>query len=552
MSEVFIQISGNDTDTKIVPDPAGMIIGRDSSCDIVLDDKQISRKHARLYCDPLGRWLIEDLESYNGIFVENKKVIRHHILPGDLVIIEPFSIKLTGGESEPLHASHSTEVSTSFMDDRVDQTIDFSNVNIDQILSVDGLHLVNRIGEKLASVSSSSDLYRCVCAELAEIPNSMAMVVRIPTDTDLPDSPETLAFSNTTQHSVFPPSNKIKSRETVHVSRRVMEAIRSGKPAVSASSSSQTDIELTITNPVDPRTVQAATITTNAESIDLLYADIPASQVENCPLAIVQSIARQVHLVAKNLQLAEVRAEMEAIDLELSKAQVIQAKLMPNEIDPLAGIDVGLYYKPAAWVGGDYIDVWKTNENHLAFAVGDVAGHGLDAAMMMSNLQAALHVSMSFCSDMQEVMNKLNRHMMQFAPEGKFATMLMGILNPETGNLNYINAGHETPLLFNGNGGPKPLGDPLNPMVGVVGHDYKVSSHMMEPGSGLLVVTDGITETLCPDGSLFGSRGLRKMLLKKRWDSGREVVDALVKEVDEFRRDAPQQDDVTVLAIIKG
>jgi phosphoserine phosphatase RsbU/P len=255
-------------------------------------------------------------------------------------------------------------------------------------------------------------------------------------------------------------------------------------------------------------------------------------------------------------------------------------------------VEVAVHYEPAMWVGGDYCDVWPLEDGRIAFAVGDVSGKGLPAALVMTNLQAALRTTLSFCRDLPEVMGRLSRHLEAHLPEGMFVTMVLGLLEGREGMddgreglLEFVNAGHILPMLRSPAGEVTELGTPRNPPLGIASGTYEMESLRLPAGAGLVVVTDGITECLSPAGEEFGVEGLRKTLAAATRGiapadaaasgvaatapasgaasggppdgppggppGGQDLLSAVTRAMAGFRQTLPQHDDVTVLAIVR-
>ncbi len=549
MSSVTLDISGGGINKEVPPDPAGVILGRDSQCDIVLPDRQISRRHALIYRDPLGRWLIQDLDSHNGVFVDNRKIDTHRLLPGEEITIGPFIVHLRTDKTTIMAGEH-PKTETTYQEDSLEQTILATGDKIEP-LTADNLQFFNRIGEQLSTVTSSSRIYACLCRELASCEDSCALVIRVPGNEDAPDTaPDVIAMS---AHPGDTKTSEITDEHIpLHISKRVVDAVRAGQSAVSATSTGGAgSMQLTVASPEKPRVVHCAEITKDAGMLDLLYLDLPVSRAETCTLDLVSAVARQTHLAAKSILLNEARFKLEILDEELGRAKKIQTSLTPGHIEPVAGIDVGLHYSPAAWVGGDYYDLWKTPENNLVFVVADVSGHGLDAALLMANLQAALRTTMIYCADVGDALTRLNEHLLEHSPTDMFATMVLGVIKPGDGELIYANAGHEKPLLVFGENKQDTLAGSHNPLLGVMEHHFAADTCSLPPGTGLLIVTDGITETHSPSGDMLGTAGLRKMLAYDPTDTSQHTVDSLAQALKEYRGDLPRKDDETILLVKK-
>lgn len=553
-----IEISGADINRNVTPNPAGMILGRSAQCEIELPGEQVSRRHARLYCDPNEQWRIEDLGSRNGLWLNGEKIDAGTLTAGDRLVIGPYSLRLAVKATKVAPSPPSDETGTTLVDDGSagdrDITIEEDEeIPAAQSLTRDGISRLTDIGDRLSALSASADIYPSLCSEFVRTDNAMALVLRVPPGGgDLARPPETLAAESSRRR--FDPmdaGDAGQKRMPVPLSRRVLGAVRSGRAAVSAGSTG-IGMGLTVVNIDDPRVVRCAKISEEDDAIDLLYVDLPAPAAGDCPLGLVREAARQAHLTAKNLLYAEARSAMAAMEQELDRAREIQDKLTPREIERPAGIDAALHYRPASWVGGDYCDIWITGDGRSAFVVADVSGHGMDAAMIMANLQAALRITMTFCPEPGDVMCRLNEHLLRFSPSGRFATMVLGCLDPASGELVYVNAGHEPPFVFNSGDGTRRLEGAGNPLLGVVGHEYVAERHTLPGGTGLMVFTDGFTETFSPGGREFGVEGVAATLARGGWKNSREAVGATVAAAERHRGDLPQRDDMTALAIMRA
>jgi len=186
-----------------------------------------------------------------------------------------------------------------------------------------------------------------------------------------------------------------------------------------------------------------------------------------------------------------------------------------------------------------------------AFAVGDVSGKGLPAALVMANLQAALRTAVNFRPDPAEAVSQVGRHMAAHLPGDMFVTMVMGILDPRTGRLTYLNAGHILPLLVRGSGEVSELGQPNNPPLGLSTAAFTHEETVLEIGTALVAVTDGVTEAASPAGDMFGCDRLMALVKAAPFTSSQDLVGTITRGVREFCRDGPQQDDITVLGVLR-
>jgi sigma-B regulation protein RsbU (phosphoserine phosphatase) len=304
---------------------------------------------------------------------------------------------------------------------------------------------------------------------------------------------------------------------------------------------------LTLTDQDRPRAVLCVPIAQEGDTIDVLYMDVPADKAGQDALDFARALGRQVGFARKSLLLAEETARRRLLDHQLEMAREIQSNMWPARLDLAPGVDLAALCKPAMTVGGDHCDVWSLPDGRIALVVGDVSGKGLPAAMVMTNLQAALRTALEFCSDPAGALTRVNRHLREHTPLGTFVTLFLGLLDPAAARLDYVNAGHVLPLVVGG-GKVEDLGPPKHPPLSLNEADYTTDSRVLEPGQAVVIVSDGVTEARSPASEEFGVERLRQMLQDAPATAG-EIVSAIGESVRMFRDSCDQQDDITILVL---
>jgi serine phosphatase RsbU (regulator of sigma subunit) len=558
--QTLLTLSGPGGTREVPLDARGLVMGRDPACGLPLDDPLVSRQHARLFQDPFGRWIIEDLGSRNGVWVGGRQIRAHALAPGEKMEVGSTVLWLSSDSQRQISADPR-------LGDHVTVDVDPTVTQVSaaprgggaaaaEALSESRFRQLNQITEALGEVAASDELYPAICRVLSDRPDAAAVVLRLPpVEKELPSAPAILSCGMSGREHPEGPVN-------LHLSRRVLESVRSASAAVMAGSfrgrREGEHLGLTLTDPNRPRAVCCAPIGDSGGEMDVLYVDLPSEAAAPDLLEFTQAVARHLAMARRSLLLAEERGDRKALDRQLAMAREIQSKLTPAAATTWPGAEVAVHYEPAMWVGGDYCDVWTLEDGRLAFAVGDVSGKGLPAALVMTNLQAALRTTLSFCRDLPEVMGRLSRHLETHLPDGMFVTMILGLLDCGSGELQCVNAGHLLPLIRGPEGDVSELGQPRNPPLGVPAGAYEVESLRLPAGAALVVVTDGITESQSPAGEEFGVAGLRLAVAGARANSpsptrpgGADLLQAVTKAAGAFRQTLPQHDDVTVLAIVR-
>ncbi len=541
-------VTCGETTSEFPLDPLGTTIGRDPDCDIFLDSGHVSRLHARLFLDPFERWILEDLGSTNGTLVNGEPVDVHALLPGEVVTLEPFSatlvVQLDVDEVLVFSGSGSTQVHDAKVE------ILRTSAGGGQGLLVARLKDLNRFTDRLSALSDAADIYPTACRLLGGAKRTMALVLRLSVDDDALDTQPLVLAHHVTGSDGLEANVDVAN---LRLSRRVLDAVRTDHETVMAKSLPPVgeEMSLTIRDELKPRAVLCTRIGQQPQCFDVIYLDMPLKQVSDETMDFLQAATHQVRLTRESLLLAEMRTKRRVLDRELAMAEEIQSKLTPEGVPDVAGVDVAVLYRPAMWVGGDYCDIWSLPNGRMALALGDVSGKGLPAALVMANLHAVLRTAAEFCGDPGEIMSRVNRHLLQHLPEGMFVTLFFGLLTPGDGILQYVNAGHILPLLIDAKSGASPLGRPSNPVLGVVDRSFAAETQELTHGTTLLAVTDGVTETRAPDDEEFSFERLGRLADEWTERSAEEIVQAVADAATDFRKDRPQHDDTTILAMAR-
>ena len=266
------------------------------------------------------------------------------------------------------------------------------------------------------------------------------------------------------------------------------------------------------------------------------------------------SVASQTGLALENSRLMAtiVReiAKREWIGREIDIARGVQQRLFPQKLPVIAGVDCAGVCRPAQGVGGDYYDFLALSGGRLGLALGDVAGKGIPAALLMASLQASLRGQrLSGPADLAQLMTNLNFLIHEASPDNRYATFFYGELDPATRRLDYVNAGHNAPMLFRAAGGVERL-RATGPVVGLVEAGRFEQLHVvLDPGDVLVVYSDGISEAMNVNEEEWGEEQLAAASLAAFPCNPRELIDTLFVAADAFAGGAKQHDDMTVVVV---
>ncbi len=176
-------------------------------------------------------------------------------------------------------------------------------------------------------------------------------------------------------------------------------------------------------------------------------------------------------------------------------ARQIQQTLQPGKLEKLPGYELEAFYKPFREVGGDYFDVIELPANRTLFALADVSGKGIAAALLAANIQALVRSIASVESSPLAFANQINKHLSRYTPSDRFATAVFIVLRPDSGELTYVNAGHNAPIVFSG--GSTTFLEATGPPLGLfMDAQYETRSAVLRPDGALLIFTDGLTDSI--------------------------------------------------------
>ena len=262
---------------------------------------------------------------------------------------------------------------------------------------------------------------------------------------------------------------------------------------------------------------------------------------------------------AKNEELEEslenlrrTRSAKDRMESELNIGRDIQMSMLPLSFPAFPerhDFDIHAALYPAQEVGGDFYDLFLIDENHLCFCVGDVSGKGVPAALFMAVTKTLIKSRADTDMSPAKIVSHVNCEQSKGNDSCMFVTLFLAILDLPSGEMVYCNAGHNPPYLQRATGELERLDARHGPVIGAVEDmGYDESSLQLQPGDLVYLYTDGITEAMNSNRNLYGEQRMVGQLEGREFDSAAAAVTASVDDVWAFQGDAPQADDITVLA----
>jgi sigma-B regulation protein RsbU (phosphoserine phosphatase) len=233
---------------------------------------------------------------------------------------------------------------------------------------------------------------------------------------------------------------------------------------------------------------------------------------------------------------------------EHEEARLIQQALLPSVMPEVAGCELTALWTPASGIGGDCYDVLRFSDTRVALSIADVVGKGLPAALLMSNLQAAVRAFATATAEPHDVCSSVNRLLCRNIASGKFVTFCYAVIDTAAGHMAYANAGHFPPVLMRTDGTAERLA-PTGLVLGVA-NDWTYTSGAMPigPGDRLVCFTDGITEATSPTGDEFGEDRLISTIAAHRGHTAEGLTRAVHDAVADWTGGA-MQDDATLIVV---
>lgn len=264
---------------------------------------------------------------------------------------------------------------------------------------------------------------------------------------------------------------------------------------------------------------------------------------------ILSSLTAQIGVAAENLELLREKVEKEKLEEQLEIARGIQKSLLPLKLPETPGLDAAASITFCLEVAGDFYDMVVLEGGRTMLSLGDVTGKGMGPALLTANLQASLRAITEVGLTLPAVVSRVNRLMFENTPDEFFVTFFTALYDPGSRTLEWVNAGHNAPMLFRTSGAVQKL-DEGGLLLGVV-HDaaYRSGTTVLRPGDLLFLYTDGVSEAMSPSGEEFGEDRIEALVSAGRNLPLQELIDRLEAEVREHTGSGDFTDDFTIMIV---
>ncbi|MCW5958533.1 MAG: SpoIIE family protein phosphatase [Pyrinomonadaceae bacterium] len=550
MPQLIIKNSDHPTE-KIDLSRLRTTIGRSARSDVCIPDAFASRLHAEVRQEGDAYWL-QDLGSANGTRYNGNVVTMPIPLSsgGEIQIGETTIIfedeRLNAGRNATLIADNTEALDPSMtiaFSHRKNPTAEILESQVSTRNEL--LGLISKVGVALLSSSGLDDTLNQVAGLVFESVPAERCVIMLRDESEEGGMKIAVARERNNDHRI----------EEVRISRTVMdEVMKNGKSVLTSDAqhdpryASQTMALLGI------RSVLAVPLSVNEHDVfGIVYADSPttSSTFSEEHLNILTTLASVASIRVENAKLLDERLQRERMERELELATEIQQRFQPSAPPLMDGYEFQGISFSCYEIGGDYYDFIPQKNGKMLIALGDVSGKGTAAALLMSSLHASIHAQVVANTSLKNTVEAINLYLAENTPTNRFITLFIAELDPLTGSVKYINAGHNPPLLGRADGSVVQLESGGFPLGIIPQAEYEVGETSLSSGESLVIYSDGVTEANNLAEEEFGLDRLIDVVGKNINASASGLRDKVESSLSSFTQTAPANDDITLVIVKK-
>ena len=527
-------------------------IGRSARSDVCIPDVFASRLHAEVRQEGDSFWLL-DLGSANGTRLNGLPVTAATpLLSGSEVQIGETKILFLSDLHE-IKGPSSTLISepTDALDPTRTISLKSRRIPTKEFLSselasrTDLLGLISSVGVALLSSSGLDETLNNVASLVFEAVPAERVVIMLRDDEGGSEMQIKVARVRGSDIPI----------EEVRISRAIMSEVMENGQSVLTSDAQQDPRFATQTLILQGiRSVLAVPLSVDERHVfGLIYADSPTNEVTFTSehLDILTTLASVASIRVENASLLDERINRERMEGELALAIEIQQRFQPSGPPVVEGYEFQGISFSCYEIGGDYYDFIERHDGKMLVALGDVSGKGTAAALLMSSLHAAIHGQVAAKTPLEQTVISINEYLTENTPANRFVTLFVAELEPASGALTFINAGHNPPLIARTDGKIEllpPGGLPLGIMSLA---EYEVGKTNLNSGDVLVIYSDGVSEANNLDEEEFGMDRLTAVIQANIGQSASAIRDKVESALSDFTGTAPANDDITLVIVKK-
>jgi sigma-B regulation protein RsbU (phosphoserine phosphatase) len=510
-------------------------LGRSSTNELCYaDDAGLSRQHMVLQKDG-ETWMVEDLSSKNGTFVNGTRLDAPRPLgPSDRITAGHLTMEFAEKPSPAANTVIFVEqpAPTPGVSTTVATSLEGLLSDEQEIEGGPAMRALIRAGRELAGNMPLADLFNLIMdLSISAVGAARGVLMTVEGDE---------LVVRAARGEGFRISSMVRDRVIKEKTSLLVRDARLDQAFAERMSIVQQQI----------RSMLAVPLQTDDRVIGLIYLDSPhfVHEFTKEDLNLLTVMANVAAIRIEHTRLAEVEHAERVLAKDLAQAAEIQGRLLPTHAPEVPGVDLAGYNAACRTVGGDYYDFLTYPDGRVAMVVADVSGKGMPAALLMSSLQARVQVLFDDPTDLAALVARLNRIIVTNSPANRFISFFIGVLDPHSDQITYVNAGHNPPLLVHRNGAVEKLeGGGL--LLGILaGAQYEQRTCHLEQGDVVVLFSDGVTEASRPDvDEEFGEDRLAATLAELSGDSAKSIIESINQRVHDFTGGAPPADDITLV-----
>jgi sigma-B regulation protein RsbU (phosphoserine phosphatase) len=528
-------------------------IGRSADNDINILDPFCSGHHAYIYPSEEG-WVVRDNASKNGTFLNGKKIKAEvELKKGDEVLIGstrivfdkeiPTHVEVTESPTSSANVNTIMQVEELLTKTEIDTTLKASLAPMD----MEKVRTEHRAFAIMSDVSKALLLHQPL-SELLD--NIMDLICE-----NLPMDRAIMMLKEGNPAQFIPKVIRINDKnlkdQKIQVSKSIIN-MAVDKNSSLLTSDAQADTRFKAMESIIKFNIHSAMcvpLWNNREIIGIIYSDRISNleQFTEEDLRLLTLLSNLAAVKIENAKLIDQAIEKEKMEKELALAAKIQEDFLPKENPPCKKFEIVGYNTPCYQVGGDYYDFIDIDPSRLGIVIADVSGKGVGASLLMASLRAALHSEVHSGYKIEEMAVKLNDFVHRSSAPNAFITFFFCELNKESGELKYINAGHNPPLIIDKKGNLKRMESSGLCLGMFPSSTYEVKKVKINAGEMAVLYTDGITESRSKDNKEFDEKGLIKLLRKHAKSQAPKILKKIYEELDSFTAGADRMDDMTLV-----
>ena len=528
------------------------VIGRHPDCNLILDSNAVSRRHVRVLKTDEG-YVVEDLKSRNGTFVNGEKVERQTLAPDDRIKVCDVLLSFQDKAPTPVQESSPRYGVTVTSDE------ESTGSTIMTALDAGALSDLSRVQPdvKLKAIIEISRSLGSALTLDEVLPKILEALFRIFPQADrgfimLRDVETKRLVPKAVNH------RRSADEEAITISQTIVRSVMEDKQAVlsaDASSDSRFRMSESIAG-FRIRSMMCVPLLSQDEPVGIIHIDTndQRSRFTQEDLDLLDSVASQAAIAVENARLHEDLVAQERISQQLKFAREVQQGFLPSGPPQVGGYDFHAFYESAYSIGGDYYDFIPLSEDRMAVAVGDVSGKGVAAALMMARLCSEVRYCTTIETEPARAVRRINDSLNAANLQDKFVTFLLLVVDTSAHTMTAVNAGHMAPMVLRAESHQIELISEEEaglPLAVADDMDFEQVVAPFSPGDCVVIFTDGVSEAMNPDSDLYGLERLSKLVVATPATAS-AMGKTIIEDVRRHAAGRRQNDDITLVCVSRN